>query len=213
MNIKKLNIHIQDAKDVPAVFDEANIAFNAIGILNWENYNYKPDVQFRIAHTDNAILIHYHVTEKSVRAKYGEDGGAVYKDSCVEFFSVPGGDCIYYNIECNCIGTILMEAGCDRHGREVAPLEVTKQIKRWSSLGNEPFEERVGECSWELALIIPYSVFFKHHIQTLDNQLVKANFYKCGDELETPHYVTWNPIKTEQPDYHRPEFFGETYFE
>lgn len=213
MNVRKLNISIQNAENVPGEMDKADIAFQTIGILNWQDFNYKPDVQFRIAHTDDAILIHYHVTEKSIRARYGEDNGSVYKDSCVEFFSAPGGDCIYYNIECNCIGTILMEAGCERRDREYAPLEVIKQIKRWSSLGNEPFEERIGECTWDVALIIPYTVFFKHNIQSMDKQLVKANFYKCGDELETPHYVTWNPIKTKQPDYHRPEFFGEIYFE
>ncbi|HPH75320.1 MAG TPA: carbohydrate-binding family 9-like protein, partial [Bacteroidales bacterium] len=22
------------------------------------------------------------------------------------------------------------------------------------------------------------------------------------------HFVTWNPVGTEKPDYHRPEFFG-----
>ena len=132
MNVKKLTIDIQDAQDVPHILDEAKVDFQSIGILNWQDFSYKPDVQFRIAHTDNAILIHYKVTEKSVRAKYGTDGGAVYKDSCVEFFSVPGGDCVYYNIECNCIGTILMEAGCDSHGRDVAGAEITSQIKRWS---------------------------------------------------------------------------------
>jgi hypothetical protein len=23
-----------------------------------------------------------------------------------------------------------------------------------------------------------------------------------------PHYVTWNPIKTEKPDFHQPSYFG-----
>jgi len=30
--------------------------------------------------------------------------------------------------------------------------------------------------------------------------------------LSNPHYVTWNPVGTEQPDYHRPEYFGELKF-
>ena len=38
-----------------------------------------------------------------------------------------------------------------------------------------------------------------------------GNFYKCGDATEMPHYLSWNPIQTERPDFHRPEFFGELY--
>ena len=133
--------------------------------------------------------------------------------SCVEFFSIPAGDGIYYNIECNCIGTILIGAGPARNGREHAPKEVTALVQRWSSLGNEPFEERVDDTTWEVALIIPYAAFFKHQIQSLDGKEVKANFYKCGDELQTPHFLSWNPIKIEKPDFHRPDFFGTLEFE
>jgi hypothetical protein len=46
------------------------------------------------------------------------------------------------------------------------------------------------------------------------NQLkASANFYKCGDETAVTHYVTWNPVKTNNPDYHQPEFFGKVEFE
>ena len=137
----------------------------------------------------------------------------VWTDSCVEFFSIPAGDGIYYNIECNCIGTILIGAGPARNGREHAPKEITGLVQRWSSLGNEPFEERVEDTSWEVALIIPYKVFFKHQIESLDGKEVKANFYKCGDELQTPHFLSWNPIEIEKPDFHRPDFFGSLEFE
>ena len=36
-----------------------------------------------------------------------------------------------------------------------------------------------------------------------------GNFYKCGDATLLPHYLSWSQIDTEQPDFHRPEFFGE----
>ena len=35
-----------------------------------------------------------------------------------------------------------------------------------------------------------------------------ANFYKCGDKLQTPHFLSWNPIDLEKPNFHCPEFFG-----
>ena len=81
-------------------------------------------------------------------------------------------------------------------------------MKRWSTLGDEPFEERVGEVAWEVALIIPYKAFFLHQIESLDGKTVPANFYKCGDDLKTPHFLSWNPIAIEKPDFHRPDHFG-----
>ncbi len=110
-------------------------------------------------------------------------------------------------------GTILIGVGPTRNGREHAPKEVTDLVQRWSSLGDTPFEERVEETDWEVALIIPYAVFFKHQIESLDEKEIKANFYKCGDELQTPHFLSWNPIKIEKPDFHRPDFFGTLEFE
>jgi hypothetical protein len=42
---------------------------------------------------------------------------------------------------------------------------------------------------------------------------LRANFYKCGDELQVPHFLSWNPIGVETPDFHRPEFFGKLVLE
>ena len=181
--------------------------------MNWKAFPYQPEVQFRIAHTDDAILIHYKVKEASVRAVATGDNGAVWEDACVEFFSVPAGDGIYYNVECNCVGTLLIGAGGGRSNREHAPQEVMDKVQRWSSLGRESFEERVGAYNWELALVIPYSAFFKHQITSLDGKTVRANFYKCGDKLQTPHFLSWNPINLEKPNFHCPEFFGTLNFE
>lgn len=213
MKVKKITAPVFAAQSVPVFMDEEHIPFQTIDTVNWDEYPYRPQVAFRVAHTDDAILLHYKVTEASVRAKYGDDNGAVWTDSCVEFFSIPAGDDIYYNLECNCIGTALLAAGPGRNNREHASQEVMDKIQRWASLGRQPFEERIGECTWEVALIVPYSVFFKHQIESLNGKSVKANFYKCGDELQTPHFLSWNPIKIENPDFHRPDFFGTLEFE
>ena len=84
------------------------------------------------------------------------------------------------------------------------------RIKTWSSLGNEPFEEKEGIHSWQVVVAIPFDMM------GIDcnnmPEMVNANFYKCGDKTSIPHYVSWNKIETENPDFHRPEFFGELYF-
>ena len=106
MKVKKLSGKVQDAQQIPTLFDNENITYHPINIVNWKEYPYQPQVSFRIAYTNDAILVHYKVVEDSVRAKYGEDNGSVWTDSCVEFFSIPAGDGIYYNLECNCIATV-----------------------------------------------------------------------------------------------------------
>lgn len=100
-----------EVSSLPKLLDEEKIGFQPVSKVNWKEYPYCPKVEFRVAHTEDAILLHFKVTEASVRARYGEDNGSVWTDSCVEFFSIPAGDGIYYNIECNCIGTVLVGAG------------------------------------------------------------------------------------------------------
>ena len=209
LNVKKVSAANIPVESVPALLDKEKVDFQPIKSVNWaEAFPYCPDVEFRIAHTDDAILLHYKVKEGSVAAVAGRDNGPVWEDACVEFFSIPAGDGVYYNIECNCTGTLLIGAGAGRGERRHAPQEVLDKVQRWSSLGREAFEERVGECSWEVALVIPYSAFFLHDITSLDGKAVRANFYKCGDKLQTPHFLSWNPIGLEKPNFHCPEFFG-----
>ena len=86
-------------------------------------------------------------------------------------------------------------------------------MDRWASLGIEPFETRNEPTQWELALRIPVSTFFLHNLSGFDGLQAKGNVYKCGDNLPVPHFISWNPIKTENPDFHRSEFFGEITFE
>lgn len=209
LDLKKISIANIPVEAIPALLDKEKIPFQILDEVNWkEEYPYCPNVRFRIAYAKDAFLLNFRVTEESVRANSSADNGPVWTDSCVEFFSTPNNDGIYYNIECNCAGTILIGAGKDRDDRERAPKEILDQVQRWSSLGREPFDERIGECSWEVALIIPFTAFFKHNIENIDGQKIKANFYKCGDELKTPHFVSWNPIELESPNFHCPKFFG-----
>lgn len=213
LNVKKVSLANVAVENVPGLLDKEKVDFQPINTVNWAAYPYCPEVQFRMAHTDDAILLNYRVKEASVRAVAAADNGAVWEDACVEFFCVPAGDGIYYNIECNCAGTLLIGAGPERNNREHAPQEVMDRVQRWASLGRAPFEEKVGECNWELALVIPYSAFFKHQLTNLDGKKIRANFYKCGDNLQTPHFLSWNPIEIENPDFHRPDFFGMLNFE
>ena len=214
LSVKRLQEHPASAADIPALFDKAGIEHHTINQVNWpEAYPYVPEVNFRIAHTGNTILIEYSVKEDSVRAVAPHDNGHVWEDACCEFFSRPADDDVYYNIECNCSGTLLIGSGPTREGRTLAPAEVLAQVDRWSSLGRTPFDEKTGKHAWQLALTVPLSAFFRHRLTTLGGHNVRGNFYKCGDKLQTPHFLSWNAINVPKPDFHRPDFFGELNFE
>lgn len=187
---------------------DRNVKKEAVDVLNWSDFSYKPDVSFAIAYTDNEILLKYYVTEEYFKAEKTRSNQGVYEDSCVEFFVSPSDDGIYYNFEVNGIGTILLGTGTERANSRTVDPEIISKIRRKSSVGDQPVSERTGNFSWNITIAIPFEVFFRHEVRDLKGKTFRANFYKCGDKLTVPHYVTWNPINTPNPDYHRPEFFG-----
>ncbi len=205
----KENVPLEEA----AHLLETQTVTNTIGTLNWEKaFPYKPDLKFRIAHTGNEIWLKYYVKEKNILAQETRTNGDVYKDSTVEFFiSVDGKN--YYNFEFNCIGVTHLAHGPGRGNRKFVPAETVEKIEIVSTLGNQPFEEKSGSFEWEMMIRIPIECFAYDTLKSFSGMKATANFFKCGDETSGPHFVTWNPVKTENPDYHRPEFFGNILFE
>ena len=182
-------------------------------MANWEEFPYKPDVSVQIAWNENELFLQYQVSEQSVKAEITESNGQVWTDSCVEFFLSPEGNDAYYNLEVNCIGTILL--GYRKKGETVihASNEQISNIRRISTLGNSPFPERKELTEWQITVAIPWEAFFKHELKSVSGMGMRGNFYKCGDELTVPHFVSWTKIKTEKPNFHAPEFFGGLEFE
>jgi hypothetical protein len=184
-----------------------------VSTINWEDYTIKPETKFKIGYSDNEIFLKYYVREDCIKAEMSLSNQKVYEDSCVEFFVSPGVDGVYYNFEFNCIGICLLGIGTGRANRTLADPDIISKIRRLPSMGTMPFGEKRGDFSWTLTIAIPFGIFIPHDVKDLKNKVFKANFYKCGDKLSSPHYLTWNPVKTDKPDFHQPMFFGELRFE
>ena len=211
--VKSISASDVKAENVPSLLDKTEIPFETIDNVNWaEPFPYKPNVAFRMAYAGDKILLNFQVEEDSVRAVAPEDNGRVWEDSCCEFFVSPTNDGTYYNIECNCAGTLLVGFGPGREGRQHLPADVLQKVGRWSSLGRQPFDERVGKCHWQMALVIPTSLFMHHPNLQLQGNSMRANFYKCGDKTQKPHFLSWYPIALPKPDFHCPPFFGTISF-
>jgi hypothetical protein len=179
-----------------------------VDTINWKGYNYKPEVELAIAYSDHEIFLKYYITENYFKAEKTETNQMVCEDSCVEFFVSPEDDGIYYNLEFNGIGTCLLGAGTGRENSIRANPEIVSKIRRLTSVGNNPVKEQKGKFAWNITIAVPFGVFFHHNIKELKGKTFRANFYKCGDMLTVPHYVTWNPVGTEKPDYHQSKYFG-----
>lgn len=192
--IKKTSDKIVSIKD--KAWENANVA--EVNVRNWEGYAKAPKTEAKLLYSDFGIHVQLMTDENPLRATVREQNGPVCKDSCMEFFVRPNeNDPRYVNIEINPFGTMYLGLRTSRHDC-VHPEYDKDYFEIQSYVDNE---------KWMLQFVIPFEIIkeiFGGHTKTM-----YGNLYKCGDETESPHYATYYPITSENPDYHRPECFGE----
>lgn len=175
---------------------------------NWpKEAPYTPDCNGSIARTASHLAVMFHVRGLDLRATQIEDNGRSWEDSCCEFFVTDPYDGTYYNFELTCIGSLLSSKRKSRLDSVLREKEDIARVIRHSSLAHEETEISDRIFSWTVAMLIPYDLIGIDR----DNVpvSVRGNFYKCGDLTAHPHFLSWNPIGTPKPDFHRPEYFGE----
>lgn len=185
-----------------------------INNVNWpQAFPEKPEVRVEVSNNHDWLFLHYYVRGEQLRAVTTEDQGPVWEDSCVEFFCQVPGDDHYYNFECNCIGAMVASRRLSRsEDVQKLPPEEMAAIRRRCSFPREAIEERDGLFEWEVELQIPLRLIFRDR-RPVFPQVLRANFYKCGDKTKRPHFLSWQPIPLPQPDFHCPQFFGELVLE
>jgi hypothetical protein len=216
ISMKKCQAHfISHPFDLGLGVFEKNVAVNAspffIDNLLWSENGYKPLVSFKIAYTENSIILKYYVRESHLRAVIRETNGPVYKDSCVEFFISLESNNYYYNFEFNCLGTALVGYGAGKEKRIYLDNRLIDKISTWQIINNSTSSNN-SLIEWELVINIPFEIFVYHHVTTLKDVVCTANFYKCGDDLPEPHFLSWNQINYPHPNFHLPAFFGQIHF-
>ena len=175
--------------------------------VNWpEAFPYAPLCAGRIARTEEGLVVDFRVSGLDLRARNTEDNGSQWEDSCVEFFVENPDGSEYYNFEINPLGKVLAAMGPDRNDRVRRPAEQMEEILRIAQFEG-PQESAGGIWNWRVTVVIPFSQIGVDP-ENLPERL-RANFYKCGDKTAHPHFLSWNPVGTPSPDFHRPEFFGE----
>ena len=206
--MKRLSVPLADFEnqDLDTVLELSGARFD-VDCVNWPDaFPYAPLCGGRIARTQDALVVDFRVSGLDLRARNTEDNGRQWEDSCVEVFIQDPEDGNYYNFEINALGKVLACTGPDRHNRTPRPVEEMEDILRFSQVEGGPIEEE-GIHTWRVGVIIPF------YLIGIDPEnlpgSIRANFYKCGDKTAHPHYLSWSPVETLRPDFHRPEFFGE----
>lgn len=176
--------------------------------VNWAaKYPYKPLTTFTAAHSGTALYIDFFVRCNFLRAENYANQSPVSQDSCVEFFVEPDGNLPYWNFEFNCIGTVNASVRSERSNPRRLSDDEIKRVGRFPSCGTRPFRELEGLFSWNLLVSIPFDLLGVDY-RAGEPLTMRGNFYKCASAATQPHFMSWAPIDSPEPDFHRPESFA-----
>lgn len=208
-------LHIEDTNSVERIKSELYaVPDHTIACVNWPDlYPSQPEASFKIAHNGTHLFLQYFVCEDEIVAQTVQDNGSVWKDSCVEFFIAFGDSPYYYNAEFSCIGKALLGYRKERKDAQYGDSHTMSMIKRYPSLGTDLIDKTQGDYSWDLLLVIPVQAFWMSGLSSFNGVKARANFYKCGDGLTLPHYLSWAGIESERPNFHTIDFFSDLSFE
>ena len=170
----------------------------------WDENGYKPITEAKLIYNENGIAVLFQSDETEVLARFTGINEPVCKDSCVELFLNPNptGSADYLNIEVSAAGGILIGKGPVRGNRKDLDTIVPEQFQ---------IEKEIRKDGWALKLFVPFA-FLEEQYGTIEKEM-GGNLQKCGDDTVHPHFGCWNPIVAPQPDFHRPECFGELVLE
>ena len=188
------------------VWEKAEIGF--IDKEPWTNGLFPaPKTIFKLLRGPEGLSVYMHTEETNLRAVECENG-EVCNDSCMEFFYKPSPwDTRYFNFEVNPKGVMHLGLGADRFNRTM--IEERKSLD---------IVTQADDKGWSVKFYIPDS-FIKTCFPDEEklsggnkSNTARANFYKCGDKTEKPHYSAWSDIEAELDDFHVPDFFGTLVF-
>lgn len=199
-------------KKVGDMFSWSDIATDKINVFNWDKFKgYDPKAEFQMAHNDKNIFIRLTAHNDYIVSQCKNTNDMVCCDSCMEaFFIIPSCPDTYFNFEFNSDGVMFLGCGKSRSGRTTVDPEIIKSYV--TVMAESEAIPQTQRGTWRVTAIINKEIFPVLVGTKFASGKGKGSFYKCGDRV-IPHFIAWNRIATDHPDFHRPEFFGELIFE
>ncbi len=167
----------------------------------WADYPTAPKAYGQVCYSTDALHVRLTCLESDPKITYHNPNEPVYKDSCLEFFINPTPEKdTFCDFECNAAGTLLL--GHYNQG-DFGLLDPDARP-------NFQVKAKREANFWQVEYIIPAS-FLEQTFPGFcfaDNSEIRVNFYKCGDETDTPHYSCWSPIRSENISFFCSQDFG-----
>lgn len=161
---------------------------------------YRPEAFARVGWNAQGLNVLMAAREETIAARETRTGGAVCRDSCLEFFVRPFlDDARYLNVEVNAAGVAHIGLGAGRADRlvldrvpEGMDIAVSAHAGAW----------------WAVSYRLPSALIRALFGRELEpGALMRGNFYTC-DETIHPHFGAWSPVDTPAPDFHQSGYFG-----
>lgn len=138
----------------------------------------------------------------------------VCQDSAVEaFFTFPPQSSIqegyvpeikdmYFNFELNANGAMHAKYGYGRQNRTALQMEEYEMCKPSAD---------VQETCWSADFMVPLSLIQKccNISEFHQEDQFFVNFYKIAEDAAIEHYASYNPILSEKPNFHLPQYFAK----
>ncbi|ALO34688.1 hypothetical protein CMT41_08110 [Colwellia sp. MT41] len=186
----------------------------AINKFPWYQSGAKQETQIKLSANNDTLFIQITAQDNYSYAKQTElNHMLICQDSCVEFFFSPSGvlGSSYVNLEVNCCGTLHLAYGPGRDKRQFISLEAASLIQRITSITSPVKFETDHDNEWTVEIALPFAAIEQLTGEKVNKDKWFGNFYRCGGRTE-PQYAVWHNIDVPEPDYHRPEHFGELVF-
>lgn len=176
---------------------------------NWGG-DYRPKTYGRMGYWKNhGFLVQMTSEEKNPTGVCTEPDGMVCRETAMEaFFQFFPKDCenqIYLNFEANVLGTLHAKYGRSRKDRQPLPMNLRDACG---------CRCRILENCWKMEIMVPIEVidyvYGKNEVTGFESgDSFKCNFYKISDTQEPVHFGSFTEIKSENPDFHLPEYFAD----
>ncbi len=138
--------------------------------------------------------------EEPPAAQYTQPDDPVYRDSCMECFLKCFADSPdYINVEVNSVGAVRCGFGPGRIRKQVLDLGFAQPEVNLTKSGSY----------WQVNYVISESLLedlYQRPCRFVPGDEMRANFYKCRETVQPPHWATWSKISI--TDFHMPDEFG-----
>ncbi|MBE6948131.1 MAG: hypothetical protein E7454_07805 [Ruminococcaceae bacterium] len=183
-----------DWSKIPAV--GMDVVYRAADVKAWA----------QLCWDEAGLLVHLSAKENNIRCKETDPMAEICLDSCLEFFFRPTESMLYFNFEFNPACGLYLG-----YGSSLPTLIRLKVPDEKAYFSPEAYRTNDG---WGITYRVPFTFIqqFFPDFDAYEGRKFYGNFYKCGDNTDHPHHMSWNKIDLPRLNFHSPQFFGELIF-